>query len=63
MEHENKCITSSNCCTWYSHQGIGTCTKGLGIERTGGDYSDYSIKKIVLKTSEDHPKNSIIKIS
>ena len=47
MEHESDGDTNCNWCTWYSQQRVGTETGGLGNKRT----------------REDHPNDSIIKIS
>ena len=42
MKHENDGDTSSNWCTRYSHQMIGTKTGRPGNKWTSGDHPNYS---------------------
>ena len=52
MEHKSDCDTNCNYCYWYSHQRIGTRTRGLGNKRTSGDHSDYSMVEIGQNTQK-----------
>ena len=54
MEHESDDYTSCNWCSWYSHQRIGTKSGGLGNNRMGGDYSNYSFV-LIDQNAEKNP--------
>ena len=56
MEHESDGYINCNWCSWYSHQRIGTRTRGLGNNGTGGDCPSYSIFEIDQNT-EKNPGN------
>ena len=51
---ERKGDDYANCkwCSWYSHQRIGTRTRGLGNNGTSGDCPNYSIDEIGQKTEK-----------
>ena len=46
MEPEGDSDTNCNWCTQYSHQKIGTETRGLRHKRRSGDHPNYSIVEI-----------------
>ena len=52
VEHKSDDYISSNWCSCYSHQRIGTRTGELGNNRTGGDYPNYSIVEIGQNTAK-----------
>ena len=52
MEHESDDYTNCNRYSWYSHQRIGTETRGLGNNGTGGDCSNYNIVEIGQNTEK-----------
>ena len=52
MEYESDGETSCDCCSWYSHQRIGTETMGLGNKRTRRDHLNYSIVEIGQNTEK-----------
>ena len=54
MEHESDGDTYSNWYARYSHQTIGTGTRGLKIKRTSGDHSNDSIVDVGQNT-ENNP--------
>ena len=48
LEHESEPYTNCNWCLWYSHQGIGTRTGGLGNNGTGSDCPNYCIVMVII---------------
>ena len=50
MEHEGNGDTNNNWRAQHNHQMIGTGTGGLGIKKTSGDHSNYSIVEIGQNT-------------
>ena len=53
MEHENDGDTNCNRRARYSHQRIGTETRGLGNKRTGRDHPNYCIVGIGQNTKKN----------
>ena len=54
MKHESDIDTNCKSCARFSHQRIGTGTRGLGNPRKRGDYPNYSIIKIDQNTAKSH---------
>ena len=52
MELENDDYTHCNLCSWYSHQRIGTMTRGLGSNWMDGDCPNYCIVEIGQNTEK-----------
>ena len=52
MEHESDGDTNSNWRARYSHQRIGSGTRGLENIKTSGDHPDYYIIKISQNTEK-----------
>ena len=52
LEHESDDYTNCNWCSWYSHQRIGTRTRRLGNNGTGGYCPNYSIIEIDQNTEK-----------
>ena len=50
MKHESDGDTNCNCCSWYSHQRIGTETGGLRNKVTSGDHPKYNLVEISQST-------------
>ena len=51
VEHESDVYINYNWCSWYSYQKITKRTGGFGNKRTSGDYSNYCIVEILLRTT------------
>ena len=52
MEHENDGDINCNWCSWYSYEGTGTRTGGLGNKRREGDHQNYCFVKIRQNTEK-----------
>ena len=52
MEHEDYSDIYWNKCARYSHQRIGTKTRGLGNQKTSRDHPDYNIIEIGQNTEK-----------
>ena len=52
MKREVNADTNSNCCSWHSHQKIGTTTGGLRNKTTSEHDPDYSIAEIGQNTEK-----------